>query len=79
MKQVCAPMANPAMRQPSNEEMRIVPHDLAILAGARFGFVGVDHEIMGPPVGLLGHERPFAGRWGKPAPPRPRRPEASSH
>ena len=42
-----------------DEEMRIVPHDLAILAGARFGFVGVDHEIMGPPVGLLGHERPF--------------------
>ena len=42
-----------------DQEMRIVPHDLAVLAGAGLGFVGVDHEIMRPPVGFLGHERPF--------------------
>src|SRR5262245_23892853 len=37
--------------------MRVVPHDLAVLAGAGLGFVGVDHEIMRAAVGLLGHER----------------------
>ena len=42
-----------------DQEMRVVPHDLAILAGAGFGLVGVDHEIMRPAVRLLGHERPF--------------------
>ena len=31
-----------------DQEMRIVPHDLAVLAGAGLGFVGVDHEIMRP-------------------------------
>ena len=36
-----------------------MPHDLAILAGAGLGLVGVDHEIMRPAVRLLGHERPF--------------------
>ena len=46
-----------------DEQMRIVPHDLAILAGARLGLVGVDDEIARAAVGLLGHERPFhAGR-----------------
>src|SRR5579871_5733 len=39
--------------------MRIVAHDLAVLARAGFGFIGVDHEITRTPVGLLGHERPF--------------------
>src|SRR5262249_34449565 len=42
-----------------DQEMRFVAHDLAILAGAGLGFIGVDHEIMRPAVGLLGHERPF--------------------
>src|SRR3984885_874786 len=42
-----------------DQEMRIVPHDLAILAGAGLGLVGIDHEIARPPVRLLGHERPF--------------------
>ena len=42
-----------------DEKMRIVPHDLAVLAGAGLGFVGIDDEIMRPPVRLLGHERPF--------------------
>src|SRR5262250_734335 len=39
--------------------MRIVPHDLAVLAGAGLRFVGVDHEIMRTPLRLLGHERPL--------------------
>ena len=46
-----------------DEQMRIVPHDLAVLAGAGLGFVGVDDEIMRPVADRLGHERPFqAGR-----------------
>src|SRR5499426_2853080 len=39
--------------------MWVVAHDLAVLAGAGLGFIGVDHEIMRPAIGLLGHERPF--------------------
>ncbi len=27
-----------------DQEMRIVPHDLAVLAGAGLGLVGIDHE-----------------------------------
>src|ERR1700724_979599 len=44
--------------------MRIVPHDLAVLAGAGLGLVGIDHEIAWPSVsGFFRHERPFqAGR-----------------
>src|SRR4029078_12929625 len=43
--------------------MLVVPHDLAVLAGARLGFVGVDHEILRTSIRLLRHERPFqAGR-----------------
>src|SRR5262249_59161441 len=46
-----------------DQQMRIVPHDLAVLAGAGLGLIGVDHEIMRAAVGLFGHERPFqAGR-----------------
>ena len=41
-----------------DEKMRIVPHDLAVLASAGLGFVGIDDEVMRP-VHLLGHERPF--------------------
>ena len=54
-----------------DEEMRIVPHDLAVLAGPGFGFIGVDHEIARPSVGgFLGHERPFQpGRKAGPAAP----------
>src|SRR5919199_6122768 len=39
--------------------MRVVPHDLPVLAGARLRFVGVDDEITRPPVRLLRHERPL--------------------
>ena len=42
-----------------DQKMRIVPHDLAVLAGAGLRLVGIDHEIARPPVRLLGHERPF--------------------
>ena len=46
-----------------DEEMRIVPHDLPVLAGAGLRLVGVDDEVVRPPVRLLRHERPFqAGR-----------------
>ena len=44
------------------EELRVMPHDLAILAGARLRFVGIDDQVGRTRVGL-GHERPFeAGR-----------------
>ena len=58
-----------------DQEVRIVPHDLAVLARAGLGFVGVDDEIMRPAVGMLGHERPFEpGREpGAAAPAQPRR------
>jgi hypothetical protein len=54
-----------------DQEMRIVPHDLAVLAGAGLGLVGIDHEIARPSVGrFLRHERPFqAGRETRPAAP----------
>src|SRR5215831_19237269 len=57
-----------------DQEMWVVAHDLAVLAGAGLGFIGVDHEIMRPTVGLLGHERPFeSGRKaGAAAPTQPR-------
>src|SRR5262249_994891 len=46
-----------------DEKVRIMPHDLAILASAGLGLVGIDPEIMWTAVGLFGHERPFqAGR-----------------
>ncbi len=42
-----------------DQQMRIVPHDLAVLAGAGLGLVGVDDEIVRPLAHGLGHERPF--------------------
>ena len=52
-----------------DEQMRIVPHDLAILAGAGLRLVGIDDEIAGTPVGVvLRHERPLhAGRESRAA------------
>jgi hypothetical protein len=45
------------------QAVRVVAQDLPVLAGARFGFVGVDDQIARPAVALLGHERPLeAGR-----------------
>ena len=52
-----------------DQQMRIVPHDLAVLAGAGLGLVGIDDEIARPAVGrFLRHERPFQpGRESRPA------------
>src|SRR5262249_5498593 len=51
-----------------DQKMRIVPHDLAILAGARFGFVGIDDQVARASVRLFGHVRPFQpGRKAGPA------------
>src|SRR6266850_3484725 len=52
-----------------DQQMRIMPHDLAVLAGAGLGLVGIDHEIARPAVGrFLRHERPFQpGRKSGPA------------
>jgi hypothetical protein len=54
-----------------DEKMRIVPHDLAVLAGAGLGLVGIDDQIARPPVlRLLRHERPLhAGREARAAAP----------
>src|SRR5579862_1156089 len=38
--------------------VRVVAQDVAVLAGAGFALVGVDHEVARP-VALLRHERPF--------------------
>src|SRR5262249_57828390 len=53
-----------------DQQMRIVAHDLAILAGAGLRLVGIDDEIMRRPVGLLRHERPLeaGGEAGAAAP-----------
>ncbi len=46
-----------------DQQVRIVTHDVAILAGARFGFVGVHDEIVRTILYLLRHEGPLhAGR-----------------
>ncbi len=42
-----------------DQEVRVVPHDLPVLAGAWFGLVGVDHQIVRPLAQHLGHERPL--------------------
>ena len=42
-----------------NQQMRIVAHDLAVLAGAGFRLVGIDDEIMRTLANHLGHEGPF--------------------
>ncbi len=55
-------------QRPLDQGMRIMAHDFAILAGARLGFIGVDHQIGGPTVRFLGHEGPFqTGREPRPA------------
>ena len=46
-----------------DEQMRIVPHDLAILAGAGLGLVRIDDQIVRPVSDRLGHERPLQSGW----------------
>ena len=51
-----------------DQRMRVVAQDLAVLAGAGLGLVGIDDEIGRAPVAGLGHERPFqAGREARAA------------
>ena len=45
-----------------DQRVGIVAHNLAVFAGARFRFVGIDHQIRRPTVGCLGHERPLQPR-----------------
>ena len=53
-----------------NEVLRIMTHDVAVFAGARFGFVCVHDQIMWALFHLLRHERPFkAGREPSPTAP----------
>src|SRR5918993_666091 len=45
-----------------DQEMRIIPHDLPVLAGAGLRLVCVDHEVVRALAGLLGHEGPLQAR-----------------
>merc|ERR1719419_997240 len=46
-----------------HESVRVVPHDLTVLAGAGLALVSVDHEVLGSAVTRLVHEGPLhAGR-----------------
>ena len=42
-----------------DQQVRIMAQDLAILAGTRLGFIGVDDEVMRAPVVHLRHEGPL--------------------
>ena len=53
---------DPGEQAAFDQLVRVVAHDLAVLAGAGLALVGVDHQIAWP-VRLLGHERHLeAGR-----------------
>jgi hypothetical protein len=45
-----------------DQTLRIVPHNLAILARARLSFVGVDNQVLWPAVTWLVHETPLEAR-----------------
>src|SRR5690606_25068457 len=45
-----------------HEGVRIVAHDLPVLASARLGLVGVDDKIMRTAIAFLGHEGPLEAR-----------------
>ena len=51
-----------------DEEMRVVPHDFAVLARARLGLVAIHDQVMRTFTHLLRHEGPFqAGRESRAA------------
>ena len=51
-----------------DQELRIMAHDVPILASAGLGFIGVDDEVVRAAVRLLWHERPFqSGGKARPA------------
>ena len=58
-----------------NQQVRIMAHDLAILAGAGLGLVGVDDQIVRTITHFLGHEGPLqaGGEAGAAAPAQARR------
>ncbi len=45
-----------------DQKVRIVAHDVPVLAGSGLGFIGIDDEIIRTAVRLLRHERPFEAR-----------------
>merc|ERR1719322_2035930 len=54
-----------------NQLVRVVPHDLPVLARAGLTLVGVDHEVLWPPVVRLVHEAPLEPRRKPGAAPAP--------
>merc|ERR1719474_661880 len=42
-----------------NQSVRVVPHDLAVLASSRLALVSVDHQVLGAAVVWLVHEAPL--------------------
>merc|ERR1719204_2939989 len=42
-----------------NQSVRVVPHDLAILASSRLALVSVDHQVLGAAIVWLVHEAPL--------------------
>lgn len=48
------PHAHPRDHGPLDQLVGLVPHDLAVLARAGLGLVGVDHDVVGAAVGDLG-------------------------
>jgi hypothetical protein len=53
-----------------DQQVRIVAHDVPVLAGARLGFIRINDEIVRPLAYLLRHEGPFQA-GGKPRPAAP--------
>merc|ERR1719193_768434 len=54
-----------------NQSVRVVPHDLTILASSRLALVSVDHQVLGAAVVWLVHEAPLeaAGEASTTPPP----------
>mmetsp|Transcript_20402 Transcript_20402/g.42802 ORF Transcript_20402/g.42802 Transcript_20402/m.42802 type:complete len:518 (+) Transcript_20402:466-2019(+) len=62
------PHGVPGQQAPLDQLVRVLPHDLAVLARPRLGLVGVHHQEARTPVARLGHEAPLqAGREARPA------------
>ena len=74
MKPFVAPTARPAIAMPSIRHEGIALHDHAVGKGAAVALVGVADDVFlrrPAPSATVSHLMPV----GKPAPPRPRRPE----
>ena len=53
----------PGEKASLDQQVRIVAHDVAVLAGARLELIGIDHEIVRPVTDLFGHEGPLESGW----------------